>query len=133
MSFEFKSIIVIAFVLSVFNANAECMDDEGTTASLYAKCYKPTFDVAVSEMKKEIKLAQHRIKNNPMTATTSAVELLINSQKSWENYRDQFCRAKGLTFSGGLTSGILPETECRTDLTNSRINELQRLSGSAAQ
>lgn len=78
-------------------------------------------------MSTEYKILLEAVEKDPISKDTSAVALLKSAQKSWLNYRDGFCEAKGISVDGGLTARAIPEVECKIELTESRLNELIEL------
>lgn len=122
----YLSVAILTIIVSD-NAIAVCKDEDGTRDSIYTKCLKPALDDADRKMLEQVQRLMKKTANSSLTKDTDAAERVESSQRLWLQFRDSHCEALGLLTSGGQSSRLIPEVECRIILTKRRISELQKL------
>jgi uncharacterized protein YecT (DUF1311 family) len=117
-------LIAVLFASKTSLVAAAC---KGDTVQDWTRCQLD--DVALQDKAIAAALAKitSMLKSDPAMSGTTTVDLVRQSQLSWERYRDSICAAQGLAAAGPSPSYQLIAAECMLDLGKARLRQLHDL------
>ena len=121
--------LLIAMSLITPNATiAECVDDKGTTSSLYGNCYQPSLEESEKDLQKQFKKTEQLLNSHYRTKGTIASDWLKNSQEAWGRYQYLFCVVESIAAIGPQSSRVSHTVECKISSNIKRMEELNNIS-----
>lgn len=88
-------------------------------------CLKPDLHAVEGALDRQLYQLNRRIKAAPRTAKTNASRRLTASQRTWQQYRDNYCALEGLASAGTGEWLKVRILECEMRMTKDRLESLR--------